>query len=55
MKLLKSVLGVVVPALVLVSGTAASYAAWQVHEFDVTVGRVYELGVQEITASLDRR
>jgi len=51
--LLKSVLGVLGLLLVLVFGTGATYAGWQVHEFNASMDRVYDVPVPDITISKD--
>jgi hypothetical protein len=53
MKRLKSVLKILGFALVLVGGTGASYAGWQVRQFDANLERVYDIPVPAIAVSKD--
>jgi hypothetical protein len=47
------VLGVFGLLLVLVFATGASYGGWQVHEFNASMDRVYDVPVPDITTSKD--
>jgi hypothetical protein len=53
MRIVKQVLKVVGLVLVLVLGTGASYVGWQVHAFNASLERVYDVPVPTITLSTD--